>query len=300
MAWIFDQDVFRIHSICLNIQKGKQPIPDRLRVGVIPVHATLTAGHLNFQKGNPIVYVPCNLSSIESEGALVKRLIPENEVPAILPQGKSPYMRKFYQGASLVPRSFLFVEVHDCKNTIATILPDTRIPQKPPWNFSPYKKARVEQQYLFSVAKSNDLVPFGFLQTNMIFLPVTRDTMMFNEGHLMPLAQQHFARLCDLYISHQKQGASIRTLWDRINFNKGLSNLAQMHLLKVIFPGSGGIVKAAIVRGEMLVDTSCYYFGTESENEAYYITGILNAPSISSDLKRRGSTGAQGGITAPA
>ncbi|HMF30735.1 MAG TPA: N-6 DNA methylase, partial [Candidatus Lokiarchaeia archaeon] len=295
-AWIFDQDVFRIHSICLGVEKGFQALPDRVKVAVIPFKVTAENGGVVFEKGPGVTYIPYNLQEIHSDTDLVKRLIPQDEVLRILPPGKSGYYDQFFQGASFVPRQFLFIDIIDSGAEFVSIRPNTSLQQKPPWDFLPYREAQVEAEYVFDVAKSLDLVPFKLLKTTPAFLPIERESLAYFPEDLKPLAKAHFNLLETLYQKHHKQGASITHLWERINYNKGVTNFLQAGKIKVIFPGSGGMVKAAIVQGDVLVDTSCYYLSTDDIEEAYYLTGILNSPSISRDLQQRGATGAGGGL----
>ncbi|HMF32863.1 MAG TPA: N-6 DNA methylase, partial [Candidatus Lokiarchaeia archaeon] len=107
-AWIFDQDVFRIHNICLGVEKGLQHLPDRVKVAVYPFKVSAENGGAVFEKGPVVTYIPYNLQEIHSDNDIVKRLIPQDEVLRILPPGKSEYYDQFFQGASLVPRQFLF------------------------------------------------------------------------------------------------------------------------------------------------------------------------------------------------
>jgi len=294
--WIFDQDLFRIHSLCLGVQKIYQALPKRLDVQVVPIHARNTNHLMELEKGAPSSYLPCNFNEIQSDDDLVMRLIPANDLPLILPRGKSPYSALVYQGASLVPRNFLVVDVIAQDERIITIQPDATLQKKPPWTHPPYIETKIEREYLFQAARSLELVPFKLLATIPVFLPVERSTYGYNPEHLKPFARAHFEMLKTRYTNLQKPGASITNLWDRINYNKGVSNSGQRGQLKVIFPGSGTILKAAVITGDVIVDTTCYYYPAKSLKEAHYLTGVLNSRSISQDIGRRGSTGAGGGL----
>ncbi len=295
-AWTFDQDLFRIHSVCLGAQKAVQSLPDRLQVRVVPIHAQNTDHGMELQKGAPSAYVPYNMASIVSDQDPALRLIPKAELSQVLPRGESPYSRQVYQGASLVPRNFLVVDVVKRENTMSIIRPNATLQEKPPWTHPPYSETTIETQYLFQVARSLELVPFKLLATITVFLPIDRSRYEYNVKELGPLARAHFEQLEGSYKVLQKAGASITNLWQRINYNKGISNPGQRGLIKVIFPGSGTILKAAVVEGEVIIDTTCYYYPATTLEEAHYLTGILNSQSISQDLGRRGSTGAGGGL----
>ncbi len=295
-AWTFEQDLFRIHSICLGLQKVSQTLPERLQVQVVPIHAHETSRGMELFKGAPSVYVPCNLPDITSVDDPVLRLIPTSELSRVLPRGLSPYTALVYQGASLVPRNFLVVTIVKRDKTTTTIHPNETLQEKPPWTHPPYVETKIETEYLFPAARSLELVPFKLLATLTVFLPIERENFECHLDRMKPLARAHFAMLGERYKTLQKAGASITDLWSRINYNKGVTNPGQRQQIKVIFPGSGTILKAAVVEGEVIIDTTCYYYPATSLEEADYLVGVLNSRSISQDLGRRGSTGAGGGL----
>ncbi len=295
-AWTFEQDLFRIHSICLGLQKVAQALTERLRVQVIPIHARESSGGMELFKGAPSIYVPCNLTGITSDDDRVLRLIPVNELSQVLPSGHSSYSASVYQGASLVPRNFLVADIAKRDQTTTTIHPNATLQEKPPWTHPPYAATKIETEYLFQAARSLELVPFKLLATITVFLPIDRSSFEYHPDHMKPLARAHFEMLGERYKTLQKSGASITDLWSRINYNKGITNPGQRQQIKVIFPGSGTVLKAAVVEGEVVVDTTCYYYPAASLEEAHYLAGILNSRSISQDLGRRGSTGAGGGL----
>ncbi|HMF34442.1 MAG TPA: N-6 DNA methylase [Candidatus Lokiarchaeia archaeon] len=302
-AWRFDRDVFRIHNICLGLRKVDQPLFDRLHVLVTTFQCLGEGENLQFMRSTPQIYVPYNLPDIQTEGDLVLRLIPETDLPGMLPPGKSPYLGKFYQGASLVPRTLLFVTIQSDNGATITIAPDMNVQCKPPWDVQPYETAEVEQEYLYSVAKSTDLVLFKLLRTQLAFLPIdftSEYTDSSGRSGALPalrsLAQAHFDSLNQIYKERQKGGASITDLWARLNYNRGLANARQVAPRKVIFRGIGGYTQAALVEGKIVVDTSCYFYAVDSEEEAYYLLAVLNSLAISRDLRKRGSTGASGSL----
>ncbi|OLS13810.1 MAG: putative endonuclease [Promethearchaeota archaeon CR_4] len=301
-AWRFDQDIFRVHNICLGLQKMNQPLQTRLRVQVTDFQCLISSHSLVLVPELTQIYVPYNLKDLHSENDLVRRLIPESEICQMIPRGHSPYLGKFYQGASLVPRSLIFVIPQQANNGIVTITPDTRTQCKPPWDFHPFDSRQVEQDYIFQVAKSTEIVPFSLVSTKMAFLPI--DSMNFPKESntnfvitsMKPLARFHFEYLNALYRERQKRGASVTDLWARLNYNHGLATFRQNLGRKVVFRGIGGYTQAAIVGREVIVDTSCYFYAAESEGEAYYLLAILNSLAVSQDLRKRGSTGASGSL----
>ena len=301
-AWRFDQDIFRVHNICLGLQKLDQPLQSRLRVQVTDFQCLNSTYSLTLMPKLTQIYVPYNLRDVQSEDDLVRRLIPESELGQMIPSGHSPYLGKFYQGASLVPRSLIFVTPQKMENGIVTIAPDMHIQSKPPWDFQPFVSTQVEQEYIFTVAKSTEIVPFKLVATKTAFLPIDSTNFPHKKERnetipsLKPLAKFHFEYINALYKERQKRGATITDLWTRLDYNHGLATHRQNQQRKVIFRGIGGYTQAAIVGREVIIDTSCYFYPAENEGEACYLLAILNSLVISQDLRKRGSTGASGSL----
>ncbi|MFX1537324.1 MAG: hypothetical protein ACFFDI_24210, partial [Promethearchaeota archaeon] len=219
----------------------------------------------------------------------------------LLPRGKSPYYDRFYQGATLVPRSFIFVHIKEKRECDSKIVPNTNLQSKPPWKTPPYSEAWVESRYLFPVAKSTELVPFVLFHTPWTFLPIEKDSLAFESSKIGRKAKRHFEFLDYEYQKRQKKGAVAKNLWSLLNYHNNLSTSRQKASLKVVYNSTGGSVKSAIIRNQnkdktTIVDTKLYFMPTDNEDEAYYLCGILNAPCITEDVKRRGSTGAGGGL----
>ena len=213
-AWVFNQDVFRIHNICLGLRKITQAIHERVKVRVQSIVCQGVSPNFTFiLEKTPHIYVPYNLPSIKEEQVLVKRLVPEEEIESLLPAGLSAYYTQFVNGAAIYPRNLLFVQIESIINNVATIRPDITLVQKPPWDFLPFDTTAVESESLFQVAKSTELVPFHLMATNTVFLPLTTQLDYISDDDLLPRARAHFAQMQVIFKCHAKRGASISDLW---------------------------------------------------------------------------------------
>jgi type I restriction-modification system DNA methylase subunit len=238
------------------------------------------------------------------------------------PTGKNtanPYKKHFKQGASIVPRAFYFVDIHqemppDFEDrlinirTAAAIQPDT----KPPWTGIDLK-GRIESRFLFRTALSKSILPFALFEPNLITLPLTVEEKengdkairlhsaedLRRQGFLN--ASRWFAEAERIWKAHKTEKARNMTNVGRIDFQGGLSeqNLNSPYL--VLYTKSAKDANATIhVRGsldlEFMVDYSAYVFYTQSVDEAYYLTSILNSGSINliiKDFQARGLYGAR-------
>ncbi|GAH37263.1 unnamed protein product, partial [marine sediment metagenome] len=198
---------------------------------------------------------------------------------------ESNYINQFYQGASLVPRNLFFIDVKSQTGNNFIITPNKKVGSKKPWMFIPYDEIEVERQYIFDCAKSTDLVPFSLLSTYKIFLPVEKK-LNFNRKKIYPKAKILFEKLEEIYREIQeKDERKITDLWENINHLNKLTNPRQLSNIKVIYNASGSLLKAAIVKNKIIVDTTPFYISLDNINEAYYLCAILNSPILSKNIK---------------
>ncbi|MHA1526159.1 MAG: hypothetical protein ACTSQD_03935, partial [Promethearchaeota archaeon] len=62
---------------------------------------------------------------------------------------------------------------------------------------------------------------------------------------------------------------------------------SQLKQYKVVFPNAKKLMAAVIndPKGRIYVDSTLYYYGTKSEDEAYYLCGMLNIPDLYTSVK---------------
>lgn len=233
---------------------------------------------------------------------------------------ESFYREKFRQGACLGPRNLIFcrdlsVFENEIRNSEIVIIPDDTVRSKKysKWDFKAYESAILpDRTNLFQVAKSTYLIPFLLLNTKLIYLPID----IFGDKNWTDLYSaakkekrdfiadycktaknlKHYIFLNKIYKKNIKSGGSITDLFQNINHNNKLLNLNQVKNYKLVYNGIGSIVKSSIVKGNIIIDSSLYYYVPNSEEEAYYLMGILNSSVITDIVKNLGSTGANGSL----
>jgi len=311
--WKFTQDVFNVHNICLSLKyiQGKTRSIDELRqlsVNTITFHANrLKSGKTLFQPINEEIYIPYDVEAATDQSILVKKFIPENQLKSLLPIGINAYKNKCFQGATVVPRNLVFVNLHLEQRVndekFCYIHPMIQYPKKP-WDFNPFDKLdiedmMVERKFIYRVLKSTEVVPFLALEANYAFLPIEVD----NEtgGYRLTMDRdshewKYFEKLNQLYKSEQKKGASIQDLWGRLDYQRYLTAPRQRALVKVVMMGRGALVKACIVRDEdIIIDHANYFIALDSEEEAYFLMAFLNAPCLTKAIQVIQDEGAGGG-----
>ena len=323
--WAFEKDLFNVHNICFFARFGTERVQTKYRIQVKTKGISKEEKLVTIDTQN---YVPAYITSdgiyysiqeIREDFNLdnfgVGRFIPEQKRTLIVQ--KSAYHDMFRQGACIGPRNLLFVvcnpSIPNSKDA-CLIHPDPLIKSKKyaGWDYQAYEYAWVEEEYLYKVAKSTELIPFLMLRYSTAFLPLSRNhdykeilnerkkpltehdiTELFGQNFK---AKSHYNMLHASYLENIKSGGAVADLFLNMNYNNKLLHEAQREHKKVVYNGIGSNVKAAYLQGDVFIDSSLYYYNPKSEEEAYYLVGVLNSPILTDFTNSMGSTGAGGSL----
>lgn len=238
----------------------------------------------------------------------------------------NPYKKLFKQGATIVPRTFYFVELNqdippDFKDRIINIrTPEAILKEaKKPWNNG--YKGQIESQYLFFTALSKCILPYALYNPQLVALPITISYNTNTERNVISTHSHDELRMQgDLKASDWFRGKEL--LWnglktakssemsnlDRLNFQRGLTeqNLDAQYL--VLYNSSAKDANAVVINRnsittdkpfhelKFIVEHKTYVFYTDISGEAYYLASILNS-SITNlmmkDFQSKGLFGAR-------
>ncbi len=234
-------------------------------------------------------------------------------------QAVNPYKKLFKQGATIVPRTFYFVELNQGAppdyndriinvKTAEDVLPDAKMPWKS-FTFAD----RIESRFLFRTALSKSILPFALNEPNLVVLPMTVELDNFgnkqiklhsaedllNEGFLN--ASRWFNKTEKLWNDNKTEKSKEMSANNRLNFQYGVTEQNFNDLYLVLYNSSAKDANATIVKREdvdfeFIVESKAYVFFTSNLNEAYYLTAILNstAPNeMMKDFQSRGLFGAR-------
>jgi hypothetical protein len=290
--WAFDKDIFKIHNLCFKAQKTMVTSSEEIKVKWKIFHCEIEP--IKVELKSTEIYVP---QFVKIDPKTNERYIGRLGEKSQSNEGTvSFYHKKFRQGASLVPRNLLFIELIEKLDSLIRFKPAETIQNKKyrTWEFDAYNEAEVEENYIYKVAKSTGIMPFYYELSDWAFLPLNKDTNELTV--LTPKAKIHLHKLEQIYSENMKEGAEIKSLLKRLDYGHALTDSRQLNPFKIIYGGIGSIVKAAILREITIIDTSLYYYLPESEEEAYFLLGILNSNYVTRYVKRVGSTGANGSL----
>jgi hypothetical protein len=230
----------------------------------------------------------------------------------------NPYKNLFKQGATIVPRAFYFVDLNqeipdDFVDRIINIktAESVKADAKAPWKFD--FSGRIESRFLFRTAISKSILPFHIYRPDFVVLPIIiaedennrKAIRLHNSDSLMNLGYLHASRwfrnaerIWD--ISKTDKSKNMTTL-DRLNFQRGLTSQNLNAEYVVLYNSSAKDANAAIVKRtdidlEFIAESKSYVYYTLDENEAYYLSAILNSsiPNfLMKDFQTKGLFGAR-------
>jgi len=214
---------------------------------------------------------------------------------------RSPYAEKFAEGATIVPRSFWFVEVpkptglgyDPARPYVKT---DARAIKMAKEQYQDVRmEGNVESEFLYSTLLSTDLVPFGHLPFRTVVLPI----LWKPEGYAMLNAREareqgylglaEWLERCET-IWREKRGekAEKETIYSWLDYRKKLTQQRRKPYT-VVYPDVNRVMIASVLENgaqhkdvlhHVFVDYTCLYSDFDEANEAYYLAALLNSTPL--------------------
>ncbi len=206
----------------------------------------------------------------------------------------SPYKERFKQGATLVPRRFIFVErVNQGRlgnNAEAPYLKGRVSSQdKKPWNNIAPVEGAVEIGFVRPCFLGENIAPFRPLPPLEAIIPWDEDSGMMLEattamsrGHTM--LSRWLASAEDKWNGNKK---SDMTLSERLNYQRGLQSQFPIAPLRVIFAASGTNLAACFLENRSaVIEHVLYACAVGTPEEGHFLAAILNAEALRSRAER--------------
>ena len=305
--WTFTSDLFNIPNICLFARYNPHIERDKEKLKSLKIPRKLfeigsSQGQIFFEFKEEDILVPYMIGK-QGDQFLVGNLISQEELQQLdllLPYGYNNYKERCHRGVDIFPRSLTAVIPHETSDGKIYITPREN-QSKSPWNFDLLAKLRdfpnivtqdkvfIEPDYIFPVLKSKHLVPFGYLFWDYAFIPIDFDDesqiyKLINDKKLR--AWRYLQALESIFSQNHKKSAAIQTLWARMNYQQNLVNPRHQNPFKVVYQRSGSYVRACLIKHpRVFIDTTNYLLAFESEDEAYYVMGFLNAPDMTKAIQ---------------
>jgi len=233
----------------------------------------------------------------------------------------SYYKKRFFQGATIVPRAFWFVQVEPSALGFnphrPPLVTDPRAIKKAK---KPYQdvhfSAQVESRFLYATLLSTDLVPFGHMGFRLVVLPVLphgKGYHLLDAGTARKEGYSYLAKWLEKVEEEwiKRRGAKAENLsaLEWLDYRKKLTSQEPGATYRVTYITSGTNLTAALVEnrpikfainGEeitfqgFVADHVTYYMETSDPNEAAYLVAVLNSPTIDKMIKPMQSRGLWG------
>ena len=229
------------------------------------------------------------------------------------PASASVYKKRFRVGATIFPHSLVFVDIKvhpelgfDAEAPVVrTAVRATKNAKKA------YKdlilEGPIEAKFLYAAYLSADIVPFAHVEPHPAVLPIRRHrevVELLTASEAKRLGFQHLARWLETAESkwNQRRGekAGRMSFQERLDRYKNLSSQTR-HKFTVVYGTSGTNLCACWIEGAgevsyrtgagslslrgVIIDQTLFHFDLDSEDEAAYLTAVLNSPSLDKAIK---------------
>jgi len=235
------------------------------------------------------------------------------------------YKDLFKNGATIIPRAFYFIKIDmvsekgwekdfDWKDRTLHIKTseDIQTDAKIPWKGLKFS-GKMESRFIFRTALSKSILPFALYRPDLVILPVTVETgkngkkkiRLYSAEELLSQGYRHASRWFqnaeNVWNIHRTEKNEKISSENYLNWQNKLTeqNLDAPYL--VLYNASAKDANATVVKREKLdlefiVDHKSYWMASKSENEAFYLTAVLNATApnlMMKDFQSRGLFGAR-------
>ncbi|MDZ4723755.1 MAG: N-6 DNA methylase [candidate division Zixibacteria bacterium] len=221
-------------------------------------------------------------------------------------QQLSPYFHLFQQGATIVPRSFWFVQQdknaakHEKIPHLETS--DEALDEaKNPWKIK--IQGRIEKELIFETILAKGLLPFGITRTESIFLPIIRKKKSYSLADSVVLTEKGFENAAlwlagteKLWETHRQ--TNDRSLLQRLNYNQTLIrqditaehvviyNTSGTNLASALFQRSTVSKNTGLLTNGFFADAKTYYYYVMTEQEGHYLVACLNSDIVNLAIKQ--------------
>jgi hypothetical protein len=236
--------------------------------------------------------------------------------------GVSDYKESFKQGATIVPRSFWFVEVKPHPSFgFDTSCPFVQTSEHAvKMAKETYKDVRmegnIEKEFLYATLLSTDVVPFGFLDFRLVVLPIKSLNEQYQIVDVKNARRMGFLNLGDWLEKCSEKWNILRgekaksmSIFKRLDHVRGITNQSRLAKYKVLYPSGATYLCGCIVENKLInfeiegqtlqiqgfvAESKTYYYETNNESEAYYLCSLLNSNILDELIKPMQSRGLWG------
>jgi len=222
----------------------------------------------------------------------------------------SYYYNKFKVGASIFPRSLYFVDIISYKNSQITVKTSSDICKivKDPWKI--VLEGNIEDEFLYTTLLAWEIVPFGYIKLRLVVLPIREYLSGYKLLKVDELQREGFTGIAEWFKETQgiwhkrrtkKSEKRFPSLLDRLNYNDLLAVQNPSKRYVVLYNATGTNLVSCVIDKKslpyfvvnekqlkpkgLIIDVKTWFFETENEMEAFYLSAIFNSEIISEMIK---------------
>ena len=205
------------------------------------------------------------------------------------------YKDHFKQGATVVPRNFYFVELDQeppasLDGRIVSVKTNEERRKYASKRWKPIKlSGQVHSDYLYRTAISSNIVPFAVIEPELVVLPIEVDGRQPEMKHWENMVKEADLETAEWFKEVEKEWEANKTdksetltYLDRLDYQSGITEQDTRTPYLVMYTSSSQDANAAVfARDEVdltfMVEHKTYWFGTDDQDEAYFLAGFLNS-----------------------
>jgi type I restriction-modification system DNA methylase subunit len=232
------------------------------------------------------------------------------------PKGANAYHSQFKQGATILPRTFYFVEIDSAYQSASVpanaVLSVTSEPEqlksaKSPWT-TPLV-GRCEGSFLFRTAISRSILPFSLSECPMVLMPLKQK----NDGSFKLLdtsdllangaveTSRWFADAERMYMENRtgKAEEAKLSMLGRLNYQQGVTAQSARNEFLVLYTSSSKDASAVVVTSQdfdltFIADHKAYWCSVSTHAEADFVCAFLNSRVSNKKIKEFQTQGLMG------
>ena len=213
-------------------------------------------------------------------------------------EAQDTYGPKFKQGADLMPRTAIIVQIQE--ETPIRLGESVKIRTSEVEENNYRNKVLkeevfngvIDERYLYKTVKSSNVLPFVTLESSIqtAALPMRRD-----KGRVI-LSEEDMIDLGDLgaadWFSNIDEKIDSNSIRERVDERGKLTTQSQMSEKYLVQSGASGSTPCASIyrhpESELpfVMDQTLYTYATRSKSEAYYLSGMLNSVVVENQIDR--------------
>lgn len=229
-----------------------------------------------------------NASRLTARDVLTRNLAVDDQEAEFL----SRYAERFTEGATIVPRVLIIVERQPVPPLGAgagriAVSSSRSAKEKRPWKLLPSLSGMIERQFIHPLIIGETVLPYRLREPLESIVPWDGARLLRGSDERLdyyPGLASWWRKSEELWIRHRSSDRL--DLVGRIDYRHGLSEQFPVPERRVVYTKSGMYLAAACVNNQrVIVDQALYWAAASTEDEARFLTAILNSDVLTQKVR---------------